>query len=111
MRRRRSFSFYLVFVWSFGLTALSIAGLTLMARFAPAAARDIVTVGVWQALPLLVGSSVVLALHLPGESGARALALRPTFTPLILLGAALGLALYLPVQALTQYAEQVRSMT
>lgn len=109
--RRRSFSFFLVFVWSFGLTAITAAGSMLTARWAPRAAADIVTVGAWQALPLLVGASVVLARHSPGQSGGRALALRPTHAPLLALAAVLGLALTLPVQSLMQYADPVGGLT
>jgi membrane protease YdiL (CAAX protease family) len=84
-----------------GLNGLLFASAVLR----PESTQDLVHVGLIEALVMLGAGALVLQVHEPGLSLARALAFRPTTPGLLLLCFLIGLCLRLPADSLRQWIE------
>src|SRR3970040_302546 len=100
-----SFSYAEAVAWTLAVTAVLIFGMMALGVLYPALARNLLVVGVWEALVYL-GASRVFGRAIGGGRWRESFALRPASRSLIVTGAALGAALQLPANSLVALAER-----
>src|SRR5262245_16900252 len=102
----RSLSYSFAFVWTFGASALILAGVGLTEWLKPHASSDIVNVGAWHLLSFLLASFGLVRVYAARRSLRDAFGLRRTHVVLPVLGLALGCTVYAPIESLRGLIEK-----